>query len=138
MYQRIIGLFACGSAGYGLLELIWRGYTHWSMILTGGVIFTAMAPVRRILQHPTWVESGLTGAMLITITEFMVGRIVNLRYHLQVWDYSKEVGNWKGQICMKYMVLWGLLSIPAMALSERIDTLLCSSKKSCANHTNGI
>ena len=30
-------VFAAGGLGYGGLELLWRGRTHWSMLLCGGV-----------------------------------------------------------------------------------------------------
>ena len=31
------GVFTAGGLGYGGLELLWRGRTHWSMLLCGGV-----------------------------------------------------------------------------------------------------
>ena len=32
-------LFSIGAVGYGLIEIIWRGYTHWSMLGAGGICF---------------------------------------------------------------------------------------------------
>lgn len=29
-------IFILGGAAYGLLETLFRGYTHWTMVLTGG------------------------------------------------------------------------------------------------------
>ena len=32
-----IVLFSIGAMGYGLIEILWRGYTHWSMLTAGGI-----------------------------------------------------------------------------------------------------
>ena len=34
-----IVLFSIGAMGYGLIEILWRGYTHWSMLTAGGICF---------------------------------------------------------------------------------------------------
>lgn len=124
MMKRIAGLFACGSAGYAALEILWRGYTHWTMALTGGVVFSVMAPVRKSLQGVSWVQRCVAGSALITTAEFIVGCVVNLHYGLGIWDYSKERFNLLGQVCAKYAALWFLLAAPAMGLSTRISGLL--------------
>lgn len=111
------GLFACGSAGYAALEILWRGYTHWTMAITGGVVFTTMAGLCRRLKGVGLTRRCLAGAALITTAEFIVGCVVNLRYRLGVWDYSHEFLNVKGQVCAKYAALWFALSAPAMSLA---------------------
>ena len=35
-------IFVVGEIGYSLLEILWRGYTHWTMSLTGGLCFLLM------------------------------------------------------------------------------------------------
>ena len=32
-------IFLLGALGYGAVETLWRGGTHWTMLLTGGVCF---------------------------------------------------------------------------------------------------
>lgn len=129
MMKRTAGLFACGSAGYAALEILWRGYTHWTMALTGGVVFTAMAGLREQLRGVGLPRRCLAGAALITTAEFIVGCVVNLRYHMQVWDYSREKFNVLGQICAKYAALWALLSAPAMTLAGGIARALSAPAK---------
>ena len=34
-----VGLFCIGGGVYNLIEIFWRGYTHWSMFLVGGTCF---------------------------------------------------------------------------------------------------
>ena len=31
-----IAVFVLGGAAYGMIEILFRGYTHWTMVLTGG------------------------------------------------------------------------------------------------------
>ncbi len=95
--------------------------------MTGGVVFVAMAQVHRMLQEPSVMEDCMAGAALITVSEWMVGRVVNAHYHLHVWDYSQEKFNVQGQICAKYAALWFLLSAPAMQLANKAHQLLHSS-----------
>lgn len=48
-------LFTLGAAGYSAIELLWRGRTHWSMGLTGGVCVLAMHHVNGRMQgRPLW------------------------------------------------------------------------------------
>ena len=113
-----------GSVGYSAIEVLWRGFTHWTMALTGGVVFSVMAPVRKSLQGVSWVQRCVAGSALITTAEFIVGCVVNLHYGLGIWDYSRERFNLLGQVCAKYAALWFLLAAPAMGLSTRISGLL--------------
>lgn len=122
--KNLAGLFGCGSVGYAALEMLWRGRTHWSMALTGGTVFVAMAQVHRVLRRTSLLEDCVAGAALITMSELMVGMVVNAHYHLHVWDYSDQRLNLCGQICAKYMLLWFLLSAPAMRLAAGTDHLL--------------
>ena len=32
-------LFSFGALGYGLIEILWRGHTHPSMLTAGGICF---------------------------------------------------------------------------------------------------
>ena len=38
-WKKDLLLFPIGSAGYGLVETLWRGHTHWTMLVAGGVCF---------------------------------------------------------------------------------------------------
>ncbi len=33
---KYIAIFTFGGVGYAFIEISFRGYTHWSMVLTGG------------------------------------------------------------------------------------------------------
>lgn len=113
-------IFLFGGLCYGLLEVIWRHYTHWSMIITGGVCFFLMYRVYSSHPNMNYLYRAIVGSLIITSVELVCGCIVNLWLKLNVWDYSRFQFNLFGQICLLYSVLWGLLSIPVSALCIKI------------------
>jgi uncharacterized membrane protein len=117
-------LFIIGSSTYSLVEILWRGYTHWTMMITGGICFLILFRVFDKIEYAKLWKKCLAGAGIITGVEFLVGCIVNLWLHMQVWDYSYLPLNVMGQICFLYSILWGLLSIPAVYLSNKIKKKL--------------
>jgi len=107
-------LFLLGAGGYAALEILWRGYTHWTMALTGGTVLVALHRLRRRVQTEKPFARCLSGAACITMAEYVVGCTVNRRYHMNVWDYSRERGNIQGQVCPRYAALWLALAAPIM------------------------
>lgn len=115
--KRIIELtivFCVGSVMYCLIEILFRQYTHWTMFLTGGAIFTALYFINLGMKTRSLVLRGLIGAVVITAVEFLVGVVVNLIFQLNVWNYSSIPGNILGQICLRFSFCWFLLSIAAV------------------------
>ncbi|MBQ5398310.1 MAG: hypothetical protein IIU14_02610 [Ruminococcus sp.] len=114
------GLMLFGGICYGLIEIIWRGKTHWSMLLTGGACFCALFRLfRKIEGLPTYVRC-VCGGAVITFCEFCSGCVFNRLLKLRVWDYSENRLNLKGQICAFYSAMWVLLSYPVMKLCAKI------------------
>lgn len=115
------GLFAflMGFFIYSLLEIVNRGYTHWTMSLTGGAVLAMMYSVnsRRTM---TLIKSCFIGAFVITAIEFAVGIFDNIIMDWNVWDYSDMPLNVLGQICLPFSVLWFLLCVPAFYLCRGI------------------
>jgi uncharacterized membrane protein len=104
-------LFSIGGIIYILIELLWRGYTHFSMFLLGGLCFWLIGSLNeygsRKLPLPCQM---VIGAGIITALEFIAGCILNIRLGLNVWDYSDMPMNIMGQICLPYTLLWFVLS----------------------------
>lgn len=105
-------LFVIGGTGYGLLEILWRGKTHWSMVLLGGTCFVWLTSLFKKCSKMKMPKKCLLGSAVITFCEFVCGCIVNLKFKMNVWDYSNCKFNIKGQICPFYSMLWALLCIP--------------------------
>lgn len=108
-------LTVIGGAGYNLIELLWRGRTHWSMFLVGGACFQLIGQVGRRVRAPLAAKCGLC-ALGITAVELVSGCVLNLWLNLNVWDYSKMKYNIKGQVCLLYSVFWLVLSAAALPL----------------------
>ena len=111
-------LFAVGGGIYVGLELLWRGRSHISMFAAGGVCFLLLGGLRRLRLR----ERLLLGPLVITAVELGVGLLVNRDY--TVWDYRDVPGNFLGQICPAYCLLWLPLSFAAMALYPQVAGLL--------------
>lgn len=107
-------VYFIGGMLYGLTELLWRGWTHWTMLLCGGLCFTLMYLIS--MSGMELIKKWVLSAAVITTVEFLTGCLVNLRLGWQVWDYSDLPYNLLGQICPQFLLLWLALSVPGVAL----------------------
>ena len=118
LYQ--VFLFFVGGSGYVGLELLWRGRSHISMFLAGGVCFLLLGRIERTRFSPS-VKS-LLGAAVITGVELLAGLLANRDY--RVWDYRQMPFNFIGQICLSYSLLWIPVSLGAMWLYRLLSNKL--------------
>ena len=95
-------LFSIGGAGYALLEILWRRKTHWSMAVTGGTAFVSLFRFYKRFSKMNMLQKCISGSAIITALEYCCGCVVNLKFRLNVWDYSNCRLNLKGQICPFY------------------------------------
>lgn len=116
--------FSFGALGYGILELLWRGRTHWSMLIAGGLSFLGLGKVSKKTKNSGLLKIALLGSAVITSIELIFGIIFNVILKKNVWDYSKLPFNLGGQVCARYSVLWGLLSILIVPIAAKIDKFL--------------
>lgn len=113
-------LFFTGAVGYCTLELLWRGRTHWSMMLAGGLCFLSFAKIEEHMQNAHRLYRCIVGSAAVTVTEFFFGVVFNVFLDKGVWDYSRIPFNFMGQICLLYSVIWGFLCLPCMPFALRI------------------
>jgi len=109
-------VYGVGAVGYALLELLWRGYTHWTMALTGGLCFFLIYKVNSKLIKQHIIFKCAIGAFVITIIELAVGTVINLKFQWNIWNYSNIPYNFLGQICLFYSLLWFALCFPVFKL----------------------
>ena len=115
------GVFALGGLLYGLIEILYRGSTHWPMVLTGGACMSMIHCMNKLLCRCRFLTRCMCSCLLITVTEFVVGVIVNIKCRMDVWNYSRNRFQYKGQVCLLYSFFWFLLSIPALWISSGIN-----------------
>ena len=119
-------VYLLGAVMYGLIEVAFRGFTHWTMALTGGLAFLLIYIINIKSKTRSLLMRCLAGCVIITTLEFIVGCIVNKKFGMNVWDYSNQPGNLLGQICPLFSAIWFLISFPAMLLSFFIKGKLFS------------
>lgn len=122
-------VFAVGGLAYGTIEMLFRGHTHWTMLLTGGACFAAIYAIERRYFYVSLWKRCLAGSAVITATELVVGCIVNLALGWRVWDYSERALNIFGQICPLYSVAWMLLCIPATSVCRGLRNTFFTLKQ---------
>lgn len=111
-------LFYLGGCAYMGLELLWRGRTHGSMFLAGGTCFLLIGQLNRILRCLPLLLRAVAGAGIVTAVELCAGLLFNRDF--EVWDYRSQAGNFLGQICPMFTLLW----IPVSVLGLLLHTFL--------------
>ena len=115
----ILGII--GGAVYVLLEMLWRGFSHWTMFLLGAVCFILIGLVNEVFEWDTpLILQMFCGCASITALEFITGCIVNLWLGWDVWDYSQYKFNVLGQISLRSSVGWYFLSLVGIVLDDYI------------------
>ena len=97
-FWKLLALFLIGGSGYVGLELLWRGRSHVSMFLAGGVCFLLLGKLNSIHPRLPLLLRGTVGALIITSVELLAGLLVNRNY--TVWDYRSMPANFHGQVCL--------------------------------------
>ena len=121
LLNKYLFLFGVGGLLYVMIELIWRGHSHWTMFILGGLCFIYLGLINEVLhwETPLWLQN-MNGAHAINPLHFLTGCIVNLWLGWWVWDYSSMPGNLLGQICPQYVVLWFPVSLAGIVLDDWI------------------
>lgn len=113
--------FFFGGTLYYCLELIFRGHSHYSMILCGGLAFYFVSLMNRHFERFLHLVTRLIlSSMIITGTELIFGIIFNLHLGYSVWDYSEHAIHYRGQICLTFSILWFFLSLPLFWVEKKI------------------
>ncbi len=119
IFLKYLFLFGVGGGAYVAIELIFRGKTHWTMAIVGGICFILCGLLNEIFswQSAIWYQM-LVCSLIITAVEFVSGVILNICLGLEIWDYSNVPFNVLGQICLPFTVLWFFLSAAAIILDD--------------------
>lgn len=107
----ILPVFVFGAFVYGTLEIIWRGFTHPSMLLLGGFCLTFIYNAEKKLYGR--IHIGIRAffyAFVITLSEFICGLALNIGLGLNIWDYTPLPFDILGQICPHFFLVWLMLS----------------------------
>ena len=113
-------IFLIFGISYYLLEILWRGYSHWTMIIVGGLCGLLIGLINEITPKMNTVLQMLLGSVIVTIIEFVTGYIINIKLDLNIWDYSNLKFNILGQISLLFSMLWFFLSYIVIKIDDYI------------------
>ena len=113
-------IFLIFGISYYLLEILWRGYSHWTMIVVGGLCGLLIGLINEITPKMNTVLQMLLGSIIVTIIEFVTGYIINIKLDLNIWDYSNLKFNILGQVSLLFSILWFFLSYIVIKLDDCI------------------
>ena len=123
-------LLLTGGVSYTLVEMAYRGHTHWTMFIVGGLCFYLIGLINEITPwEMPLISQCLIGAVIVTVMEFIAGSIINIGLGWNVWDYSDLPCNLLGQIFLLFSSLWVLLSLPAIILDDYLRYWLFGEEK---------
>ena len=127
---KVLILGFIGGVIYYILECIWRGYSHISMFILGGLCFVIIGLINEIFVDSIYIEQEIIiGWLAILILEFITGCIVNLWLGLDVWDYSDQPFNILGQVCPLFALLWIPITIFAIFFDDIVRYNLFNESK---------
>ena len=114
-----IFLYIIGGLIYLLIEILFRGHTHWTMFIVGGLCFTLIGLLNECPNlRLSLICQGILGSIIITTIEFISGIIINIILKWNVWDYSNQPLNLLGQICLPFSLAWIFLAIIAVFVDD--------------------
>ena len=119
--SKYIFLWAMGGCLYYSFELIFRGFSHWTMFVLGGSCFLFIYIQGKIVK---WKDSVFIQVIrciiFVTSMEFITGIIVNKWLDLNVWDYSRLPFQLFGQICLPFMIIFSGLCVLGILISSQL------------------
>lgn len=123
-------LFLIGGSIYYLFEILWRGYSHWTMFILGGICFVIIGLLNEQYDYNMpLVEQMFSSMIIITTLEFISGVILNIILKMNIWDYSNMPFNLFGQICISFMIIWFFLSPIAIVVDDYIRYFIFKEEK---------
>lgn len=129
-FMKYLFLFMTGGFAYGGIENIFRGYSHISMFVAGGICFVLVGMLNEVFPWNMSVISQMViSSLIITAVELVSGLIVNVWLKLNVWDYSKMPYNYMGQICLLFTNIWFFLSPLAIFMDDYLRYFLLKEEK---------
>ena len=111
-------IFVIFGLMYVTIELLYRGHTHYSMFIVGGICGVLIGLINDNTPDIPLLPQCVLGAVIITIIELLTGLFLNVYLGLNVWDYSNQPFNFMGQICPQFCIIWCILSILVIRIDD--------------------
>lgn len=124
----ILGII--GGFTYVIIELLYRGHSHWSMFIVSAVAFISIGLINEFISWnmKLWKQM-LIGSGIVTMLEFISGYILNIKLGWHIWDYSNVPFNIIGQICLPFSIAWFFISLIAIIADDYLRYWLFGEEK---------
>lgn len=117
-----------------ILEVIYYGVTE-ERFINRGFLSGPICPVYGIAFYAAvWIFAPLSNNFFIiffgmaaacTVVELIAGEILYHTFHMRWWDYSDYKLNYKGYICLRFFIYWGIAaSLGIYVLHPAVLTLV--------------
>lgn len=125
-----MALWLIGGIIYYAAEMVFRGRSHWTMIVVGGICFLICGGLNEwfSFKMPLLLQGGVC-ACLVTIVEFFAGCVLNLWLQMNIWDYSNMPLNLYGQICFPFTILWVFVCMIGVVVDDYLRYWLFDEEK---------
>lgn len=129
-YLKYTLLFLVGGFAYGGIEILFRGYSHISMMIAGGICFILIGLLNEVFPWElSLISQMVISAIIVTVVELFIGLIVNVWLKQNVWDYSNLPYNFMGQVCLLFTNIWFFLSLFAILLDDYLRYYILGEEK---------
>lgn len=124
-----IFIFFTGAVSGWFIEVLWRRFVSRKKWMNPGLFTGPYLPIYGFgnvflyaLTFTSYIQGGITNIIEVILMFFvsaafmsfleLSGGYLLLKFAgLRLWDYSDEKHNFKGFICLKYSIIWGLTSL---------------------------
>ncbi len=129
-FSEYIFMWALGGIIYYAFEIYFRGFSHWTMFVLGGIclMFFTWQGLTVKWADPLWLQVGRC-VVFVTACEFITGIVVNKWLGWNVWDYTDQPMQLFGQICLPFVVIFSGLCAAGILLSGYLAHWLYKEEK---------
>lgn len=117
---KLLIIFIIFGSSYVGIEMLWRGHSHPTMFLLGGLCGVLIGLINEYSPKMPILLQMLLGSVIVTTLEFIFGCILNLWLGLHIWDYSNLKFNIMGQVSLIFSFAWFILSYFVIKLDDYI------------------
>jgi len=128
-FKELTITFCIGCVAYPCLEIAFRGYSHWTMSLAGGLCFALLYAIQRTMPNLPFWQKAIAGTLTITAIELTVGTVVNLWLGWTVWDYSNLRFHYLGQVSLIFVAIWYILSSLFFSVAGSVEHICQRAEK---------
>jgi uncharacterized membrane protein len=87
-----------------------RGFLHGPLCPIYGVMGVSLIVLLTpVSENVLYVFVG--GTIIASLLELITGYLLEVSFNTKWWDYSDKKFNFKGYICLRFSIIWGVISI---------------------------